>query len=85
MKRPAVLRVTRVQRLGWFADAIIAAIKNSGDLEMEHELPWDNLNVAVVDEQCPIHGDNGDCRCWPCHVAGVLADPESCEPVDAEE
>lgn len=43
---------------------------------------WINEGVEVVDEQCPIHGDNGVGNCWPCHVAAVAADPSSCEPVE---
>lgn len=43
---------------------------------------WKNEDVSVVDEQCPLHGDNAEGDCWPCHVAAVQADPESCEEID---
>jgi hypothetical protein len=46
---------------------------------------WENEGVEIVDERCPLHGDNAVGNCWPCHVAGVLADPESCEPIDGDE
>jgi hypothetical protein len=46
---------------------------------------WTNEGVEVVEEQCPIHGDNAVGNCWPCHVAGVQADPESADPIEAEE
>ena len=48
-------------------------------------MEWKNEGVEVVDDRCPIHGDNAEGDCWPCHVAGVAADPEACESSDEEE
>jgi hypothetical protein len=43
---------------------------------------YENKNVAVVDEQCPLHGDNAVGNCWPCHVAGVQASPDDASEAD---
>ena len=61
----------------------------SGRGSMNNEIAigdgWINREVKVnADEQCPIHGPQETIvgNCWPCHVAGCMAAPESCEPID---
>ncbi len=48
------------------------------------ETQWDNEDVKVEDEACPLHPVDAEPNCWPCHVAGVLAgEDELIEPAEA--
>ena len=45
---------------------------------------WINENVELVEDECPVHGENHHPACWPCFLSDALSDPEALEPVYEE-
>lgn len=43
---------------------------------------WNNERVDLVDDACPLHGEDPDPLCLPCFRAAAASDPESFEPAD---